>query len=214
MSSQWNPFSTRFVRPGALEYLFCDGQSAADLVEWLRANHWQGQIVGPHGSGKSTLLAALIEPLERAGRRPWRIDLHDGQRVLPPDAMAQAQGAGSDLLIVDGYEQLRAVSRLWFAWQLRRRGWGAILTAHRDVGYPTLYRTNSTIELTERIVARLLSSRDPTIDRQAIARSFVATGGDVRETLFDLYDHFEHAEQLPSRDELDAAPLRSQRQQP
>ena len=82
---------------------------------------------------------------------------------------------------------------------------GAILTAHRDVGYPTLYRTSTTIELTERIVAQLLSSRDPTIDRQAIARSFTAAGGDVRETLFDLYDHFEHAERLPSRDEPDAA---------
>jgi len=108
MSSQLNPFSTRFVRPGAIGYLFHDDQSAADLVQRLRASGWQGQIVGPHGSGKSTLLAALTELLEQAGRRAWRISLHDGQRALPADAMAEACRAGTNLLIVDGYEQLLA----------------------------------------------------------------------------------------------------------
>lgn len=188
---QPNPFSTRFVRPGAIEYVFADGQSAADLIERLRARGWRGQIVGPHGSGKSTLLAALVEPLERAGRHAWRIDLHDGQRSLPFGAMAEAHLAGSDLLIVDGYEQLSRISRLRLGWQLRRRGWGAIVTAHQDVGYPTLYRTSASLELTERIVARLLPLRNPTIDHQAIAASFSAARGDVREALFALYDHFE-----------------------
>jgi hypothetical protein len=191
MPSQLNPFSTRFVRPGAIEYLFSDGRSAVGLTQRLRAGDWRGQIVGPHGSGKSTLLAALIEPLEQAGRRVWRIDLHDGQRALPPGALAEAGNVGADLLIVDGYDQLSRISRLRLKWQLWRRGWGAIVTAHREVGYPTLYRTSATVELTERIVARLLPTEDPSIAQQAIAASFYAAGGNVRETLFALYDHFE-----------------------
>lgn len=194
MSSHLNPFSTRFVRPGAIEYLFPDDQSAADLVQRLRANGWQGQIVGPHGSGKSTLLAASIEPLEQTGRRVWRISLHDGQRALPPDAMAEARRAGTNLLIVDGYEQLSRISRLRLRWLLWRRGWGAIVTAHCDVGYPTLYRTSSSVELTKRIVARLVPQHVPSIDQRTIVASFSAARGDVRETLFTLYDHFEHAQ--------------------
>ncbi len=206
MSSQLNPFSTRFVRPGAIEYLFPHGQSAADLVQRLRASGWRGQIVGPHGSGKSTLLAALIEPLEQAGRRAWRIDLHDGQRAPPPGAFAKAHLAGANLLIVDGYEQLSRVNRLRLRWQLWRRGWGAIVTAHRDIGYPTLYRTSASLALTERVVARLVPSGDPAIDQHvidhgAIAASFSAARGDVRETLFALYDHFERERRAPSKTE-------------
>ncbi len=108
--------------------------------------------------------------------------------------MVQARAVGADLLIIDGYEQLSRVSRLWLAWQLRRNGWGAIVTAHRDAGYPTLLRTRATAELTERIVARLLSDSTAAIDQRTIASSFAAAGGNVRETLFDLYDHFERRE--------------------
>ena len=50
-----NPFSTRFIRPGAIEYLFAPGQTADSLIDRLRHNQWRGQIIGPHGSGKSTL---------------------------------------------------------------------------------------------------------------------------------------------------------------
>lgn len=214
MPSQLNPFSTRFVRPGAIEYLFFESQSAADLIERLRASGWRGQIVGPHGSGKSTLLAALIEPLEQAGRRAWRIDLHDGQRSLPPRALAEAQHSGAKLLIIDGYEQLSRTSRLRLCWQLWRRGWGAIVTAHRDVGYPTLYQTSATVELTERIVARLLPAHGSSIDRQAIAASFSASSGDVRETLFALYDHFEREQRAKRHGTLDMAPSAPARRDP
>lgn len=200
MPMQPNPFSTRFVRPGAIEYLFPDGQTAADLIERLRANGWRGQIVGPHGSGKSTLLAALVESLEQAGRRVWNITLHDGQCALPPNALAEAQNAGANLVIVDGYEQLSRISRLRLRWQVWRRGWGAIVTAHRDVGYPALYRTSTGLELTERIVARLVPGQGPSNDRQAIAANFLAARGDVRETLFALFDHFEREQRAKPQD--------------
>ncbi len=73
-AAQSNPFSTRFVRPGALAYRFPPGESAATLVERLAASGWRGQIVGPHGSGKSTLVAALGETLPRSPVGPrWSL---------------------------------------------------------------------------------------------------------------------------------------------
>src|SRR3989442_1545921 len=45
-----NPFSTRFIRPGVIPFVFADGQSPETLVEQLRQHHWWGQIIGPHGS--------------------------------------------------------------------------------------------------------------------------------------------------------------------
>jgi hypothetical protein len=127
--------------------------------------------------------------------------------------MARARGAGANLLIIDGYEQLSFVSRLGLTWQLRRRGWGTIVTAHRDVGFPTLYRTPVSVELTQRVVARLLPDGDTMIDYEAIARCFAASGGNVRETLFGLYDQFEQAGRRPSHAGPGAVGLQAPRPQ-
>src|SRR5262245_49587973 len=71
-----NPFSTRFIRPGAIPFIFSAGESAESLVDHLRVNNWRGQIIGPHGSGKSTLLAALLPALQAAGRTVACVSLH------------------------------------------------------------------------------------------------------------------------------------------
>ena len=80
-----NPFSTRHVRPGAIEYLFPPGHGIEQLVRRLAQSDWTGQIVGPHGSGKSTLLASLRAALRDAGRRTHLVVLHDGRRRMPPE---------------------------------------------------------------------------------------------------------------------------------
>jgi hypothetical protein len=71
-----NPFATRYVRPGRIDYRFQAGQDAERLIERLRSQHWWGEIVGPHGSGKSTLVETLCEQLERVGRHAVMIRLH------------------------------------------------------------------------------------------------------------------------------------------
>lgn len=53
-----NPFSTTFIRPGAIPFLFPNDQTIQDVVRQLAATDWWGQIIGPHGTGKSTLTAA------------------------------------------------------------------------------------------------------------------------------------------------------------
>src|SRR5262245_62831976 len=103
-----NPFSTRFVRPGAIPYQFVDGADVAALATRLEGQGWWGQIVGPHGSGKSTLLATLLPELRRR-RRVVVVELHADRRRF----LELAWSREPTLLVVDGHEQL--------GWWARRR---------------------------------------------------------------------------------------------
>lgn len=186
-----NPFSTSRVRPGAIAYVFPAGETAESLADRLRANGWWGQIVGPHGSGKSALLATLIPALERAGRQPLLIELHDGARRLPVD-VSRVPGLTQDsLVIVDGYEQLSH----WNRWRLkrfcRRRGVGLVVSSHAPVGLPHLFSTSTSVALARQLVDQLLGDGQPCIAADEVERRFVARGGDMREMLFDLYDQYE-----------------------
>jgi hypothetical protein len=202
MPALTNPFSTRFVRPGAIAYVFAPGQSPSDLVGKLSESAWRGQIIGPHGSGKSTLLAALMEPLERSGRRAILFALHDAQRSLPWDRVRQARAESARLMIVDGYQQLSFWNRLRLKRVCRRQGWGLLVTAHRDVGFPTLLRTGPSLDLAQAVVAQLMPAGEIRISPASVAKRFAQYQGNLRETLFALYDLYEevnaeHASRMP-----------------
>jgi thymidylate kinase len=184
-----NPFSTRFIRPGAIPFIFSDGASLESLVERLEQQAWWGQITGPHGSGKSTLLAALTPRLEAAGRSIAASALHQGQHRLQP--LDRSSLRPNSLLIIDGYEQLSWWQRRRMKSLCRRTGAGLLVTAHRDAGLPTLYRTEPTEYLAKRIVARLIPNTAAAISDEDIAAAFAATRGDLRETLFRLYDVYQ-----------------------
>jgi len=186
-----NPFSTRFVRPGAIPYRFESRQSAEILIRRLAEARWRGQIVGPHGSGKSTLLATLAVPLAEAGRRTWSVALHDGARRLPAGWTGQAKSASANLIVVDGYEQLGRIGRLALWAHCRRRGWGLLVTAHRDVGFSTLLSTAPNLTTTQYVVRRLLGDDAGQLGPKTVAECFAKCGGNVRETLFALYDRWE-----------------------
>lgn len=188
-----NPFSTRFIRPGALDYLFPPGENVESLVARLRGNQWRGQIVGRHGSGKSTLLVALEAALGAAGRVCWTARLRDAQRAMPPGWVRQAADAQANQIVVDGFEQLN----LWNRWRVRlccrRRGWGLLVTAHRDAGLPRLFETTADLPTAQAVVAQLLIAEPKDLSSEVVAQHFRAAGGDVRETLFRLYDVWEQA---------------------
>ncbi len=185
-----NPFSTRYVRPGAAKFLFPPGEDAGTLVERLERSAWRGQIVGPHGSGKSSLVAALLTELKSRGRRPLLIALHDGERHLPIQTGQLSWREPNTIVIVDGYEQLSWWSRCRLRWLCQGRGWGLLATAHRSVGLPLLAHTSASTELAQQIVEQLLPA-DSLIGRIDIAQRFAAHGGNLREMLFDLYDLYE-----------------------
>ncbi len=193
-----NPFSTRYIRPGAIPYLFPDGISVSSLVERLRMNNWRGQIIGPHGSGKSTLLAALVPVMEGAGRHVVSIALHQGERRLL--AIDRAALSSTTLLVIDGYEQLSWWSR-WRVQRLcKRHGAGLLATAHTDQGLPTIFQTQPSEPLVQRVVAALLPTDDGTLAPADVASAYAATGGNVRETLFKLFDTYQQRRSADNSD--------------
>ncbi|MBN2294357.1 MAG: hypothetical protein JXM70_18150 [Pirellulales bacterium] len=193
-----NPFSTRFVRPGAIEYIFPQddsgpqGDDAERMVARLQNAAWRGQIVGPHGTGKSALLATLLPAIRRSGKKPLLVELHDGQRRLPVDLTRLSLESGRIVLIVDGYEQLSWWSRFRLKRFCRRHYIGLLVTSHKPMGLPELYRTNPTPELAVQIVEKLLAGKsfDQSTSTEVRA-TFARHGGDIREMLFELYDFYE-----------------------
>ena len=186
-----NPFSTRFVRPGAIPFFFSPGQSLAVLVERLRQNEWRGAIVGPHGSGKSTLLESLIPHIEAAGTAVRKVGLRDGQRRLPEDFPWPGEQEPPGVVMVDGYEQLGWWARRQLDRACGRRGWGLLATMHappRERSLPELYRTEPSLELLGQVVEHLLPRSGCSIDADDVAKAYAAHPQNLREALFMLYD--------------------------
>jgi hypothetical protein len=185
-----NPFATRYIRPGALAYLFPAETSLPTLINKLRSNHWRGEIVGPHGVGKSTLLAALLPEIAAQGREVIAVTLHARERRLPADMPGWKWWNQQSVIVIDGYEQLSIWSRMVLFWQIWLRGAGLLITTHKSFGLPTL------IELipqaaTAIAVVRALGVSEQQIDDVCIQQTLQATHGDVREMLFQLYDRYE-----------------------
>jgi hypothetical protein len=196
-----NPFSTRFVKPGAIQYCFgprgdvADGDMAGGdvdrVIERLRADGWRGAIVGPHGSGKSTLLATLIPAFQRLDINVRFVALHDRQKKLPAKFLSKDRLGKQLLVIVDGYEQL---SR-WRRWRLasccRRRRWGLLITAHSEQAIsklPIIFRTAPDLKTVQHLIDCVLPSSDGVIQSADVAAAFHQHRGNVREVFFALYD--------------------------
>jgi hypothetical protein len=207
-----NPFATARVRPGTIPFLFTGQESATALVERLAANGWRGEIVGPHGAGKSALLASLIPVIEAGGRRTLLVELHDRQRRLPRHVFRALREKGTGtfcakhpkgrsgkrclspfpaLLVVDGYEQLSVLSRFRLKWFCRRRGLGLLVTSHAPVGLPELFRVRSDPATVWRLVDELQRSYPYQVTGDEVLQRLARHEGNVRETLFDLYDLYE-----------------------
>ena len=186
-----NPFSTRYVCPGAVPYRFPAGRSTEALLGTLRKNGWWGEITGVHGSGKSSLLAAFIPAMRDAGRVVVQVSLHDGEHRMPATDPPRSQWSSSTQVVVDGYEQLSWWSRLRLTGHCRRKKCGLLLTAHQSVGLPSLTRLAPTLDDVLAVVDYLVLDCQDGPSRAEVADCFSANDGNVRETLFDLYDLYE-----------------------
>jgi len=185
-----NPFSTACVRPGALPFLFPDGMTATHLIERLSKSGWQGQIVGPHGSGKTTLLHSLLPRLREHRRVEW-FTLNSNQRRLPLSRRDRIRWDNSVAVVVDGYEQLSRWQRLSLRLHCKRRGVGLLATSHSDVGLATIHSTKTSCETTMQLVRVLLSNSELYLVQNRVHEIFQRCQGNVRETLFNLYDLYE-----------------------
>lgn len=183
-----NPFSTRFVEPGAIPYRLPDRSGLSDLVARLDATAGWGEVVGPHGSGKSTLLASLLPLLTGWTVRPAR--LSTTVRILPPELWPLP--GPRPLLAIDGFEQLSWLARRRVARACRQAGAGLLVTSHRPTGLPPLHHTDVTPETLAWVLDRLVPPSDRgLLDGFDPVTRLRAHRGSLREVLFELYDRWE-----------------------
>ncbi|MGC4030702.1 MAG: ATP-binding protein [Tepidisphaeraceae bacterium] len=193
-----NPF--RVDRVSTLPFI---GANVPALAEaFLKLG--RAAIVGQHGTGKSTLLRTLGDYLTEAGYEVKHISLPGsataaerraalnfsvGARPASPegvDCPSRATQASplqnGEVVLFDGFEQL--------GWLQRRRvlRWPRLLvTAHAPTRLPTLITLKPTLAELDRVIERLLPDADAEV-RSFARAAFVRHRGDVRATLFDLYD--------------------------
>jgi hypothetical protein len=183
-----NPFSTRFVQPGAIPFRFATHVGLAELVRRLEGAGGWGEIVGPHGSGKSTLLAALVPAL--AAWRVRAVRLNTSRRRLP--AWVFDPPEPRSLLIIDGFEQLGRLTRWRLKRHCRRSGSGLLVTAHRSTGLPELFRTDVTPTRAAELIAALIPpGGEWVLAGYDVAARLRHHRGSLREVLFELYDRWE-----------------------
>jgi hypothetical protein len=193
-----NPFSTRYVRPGAITYHLPDALSIDQLVARLKSHDWWGQVVGRHGAGKTTLLHTLLPAIEQAGRRVQFLTLHAGQRRLQIPKSVSNQWDASTQLVIDGYEQLSWLARMQVKHRCRSQLAGLLVTTHRPLGLPTLLKVEPTCELVARLVLDLTKETPGLVDELDVRRCFERQAGNVREAFFALYDLCEQRRSSPA----------------
>jgi hypothetical protein len=170
-----NPFATRHTRPGALPPLDEHGDpldiaALADRCLVLPA----AAIEGPHGHGKTTLIARIVEHLGERGVPVEVVRMRsaaDGGRVL----LAVVRVGRGTLVCIDGWERLGRMAAAVVRLAARCRSVRLLVTAHRSTGLPV-----------ER-----LPDHGGRIAAADVAAAFARHRGNLRESLYDLYDRFE-----------------------
>lgn len=188
-----NPFSSRFIQPGAIDYL-CTEESLDTLGQRLLSQP-RCQLTGPHGSGKSTLMHSLARWwTQRAGPVTLlRISAHRrvGQRRQWP---AQDDSLLRPLWCIDGWDGCSMLQRWRLAWSWQWRRPHLLLTNHqRRFGWHPLADCQPHLETVLAVVQQLQQHLPPAhrIGSERAAAAFQRQDGNIRETLFELYDVFE-----------------------
>lgn len=190
-----NPFATRFTRPGRIEPLDSMGHPVDTdaLLARLRSLGGAAAIVGPHGSGKSTLLLHLASAIEACGERAPRIRLRSVHDV-PAAWGAIRQAANGGTACVDSWECLGLPTRYGLQVAAHMLGSGLLVTSHRTTGLPVLVQHVANSAVLRAIVRGLpdhASWHGKLITTADIEEAFVKHGGNLRESLYELYDRFE-----------------------
>jgi len=181
-----NPFRVSAMH--SLRIRLSDGRLRSLCREFERRGR-RGSLVGPQGSGKSTLLAEIAGRYEDDGWRVVRIVARPGGRRRDFAEVVRATTAVPTLVAIDGYERLGWWARCWLCILLPSSS-GLLVTAHRSVGLPVLYRHVTSVELLADLAQELTSRQGHPAVQADMAQLFARHRGNIRECLFDLYDRW------------------------
>jgi len=180
---QRNPFSTRFIRPGEVRFVFPAGYSQQSVLASLQNPSAQGAIVGPHGSGKSTLLEMLGQSWEEMGLVEQRVRLTASRKS---GALTLGELDTNSILVIDGFEQLSLWKHWWIRWRCQHAGARLLVTTHQDCGLPIIVRTQPDWPLAYKLSAMLLDC-DATPYEADLKAVWEEDPGDIRAYFFRLY---------------------------
>lgn len=217
-----NPFATRFVSPGKLEWVGA-GDTFDQLVSRWKSLKCRASIVGVHGSGKSTLLehfvplvsdvvwrrdaegvVAIDKLSSNVADSAFDIDRSPGIWLQLRKTVSQSMVVPWEklnhgwLLVIDGYEQLSRLRRAMLIARTSLRGVKLLVTSHRRTILPTLCELSISPSVAKQIVLQLTSGRGdfPAISEAEIQQCLDAHRGNMREVLMDFYDRFEGSREL------------------
>ena len=170
----------------------------------FRNFNYQSQIIGGHGTGKTTFMFEFVRVLLRQDYIVHHFSLHDRQRFLT-DLFWERQislnyqfktGAIEKvpIAVIDGYEQLSLEHKIRLRRACRKGRSGLLITTHTPAWrLPVLLRTETTDATLQYVIRYLFRDLpDTTPPTRAMCRSlFDRHQGNLRNVLFDLYDHYE-----------------------
>lgn len=172
-----------------MEFVFPHGTQLTRLLATLARSGHQGQIVGAHGTGKSTLLVTLTAYFRRQKILIREVRTTERRRSKLLEALWACRRKRG-IVIVDSFEQLGAVERDAFVWLARALRSGLLVTCHQECQLPVIWRTEVNAPLAKRIVERLTRQDADCVPlaQRHLEMRLARLGGDMRETLFELYD--------------------------
>lgn len=184
-----NPFSTKFIRPGAIAYQCVPGKSISYYADCFLSNGCRGQVVGPHGTGKSTFVIAIQKELAARGLDVRLVTLHSFDKNELGSLLTLQSGS---ILILDGFEQLPFWRRFRITQSTLWRKIGLLTTSHVSFGLPTLLETRADLETSQNLVRTLTGSEPP----ENLGALLTKHNGNLREVFFELYDVYEKSQTL------------------
>lgn len=189
-----NPFSSRFIRPGAIEFR-CD-EATLDALGRRLLTERRCQLTGPHGSGKSTLLYSLAKWWSRHAGPAIILRIGpDGRAVHRRELPANNAIRPQTLHCIDGWDGLGPLQRVWRNcrdWRTCRNH--TLVTNHRArSNWSQLMACEPRLPTMLEIVAHLQRHLPPNkrVGADQVKLAFQRHRGNARETLFELYDVFE-----------------------
>lgn len=186
-----NPFATRFTRPGAIVPL--DGEGVPldldSLLARLATLGGSGSIEGLHGRGKTTALLALADHAARHGRAVAVLRVRS-VRDLAEVCRSLIRLAPGGTLFVDGWESLGRIPGRVIRLLVGLRACHLVVTSHGPAGLPVLMQCRTSPRLLRMILTHLPATA-ATLDGQEVDEAFFRHQGNLRESLYDLYDRFE-----------------------